>query len=83
MSAQSGENAMPELFMRACPFCALSAQLAAYISEYWVYCPNCNARGPRQPTAALAIDAWNTRYTLVPEATCEKTQPNPEEPESQ
>ena len=52
--------------LRECPFCGDDTSLAGYVRgldfpEYYIYCQNCDTRGPSADTSKMARKCWNNR----------------------
>ena len=58
------ENPYP-CWLAECPFCGNHHMPELLIhsqsTENYVWCPSCNARGPRERSETLAIGSWNRR----------------------
>jgi hypothetical protein len=54
--------ALPNVALKACPFCGWrQAQVEAIEGVFCVECPDCCAAGPVEDTLENAVIAWNTR----------------------
>lgn len=56
--------------LKPCPFCGrkkglnvMSEEISREfkVSKYFVRCPNCYTRGPKEYTSDKCVDAWNVR----------------------
>lgn len=45
-----------------CPFCTGDAELGYQQGKYFVYCHDCEARGPKDRYSHRAIERWNERH---------------------